>query len=241
MLILTVVGMVLSTSAQTSTIKNDIPEVEFLSIEAKGADILKASSYRLTRKFEHFEVRDKPGRIFETSLKEVIRPDKWRTIEEKEYDGKRTKEERLWDGKALYVRKNDGEWDKFSGASSFDSRIESGQITKRYRYLGKVDLSGVSTGLYEIEMLRIANKFSANSMVVVRYLRKTLYWYSVEGKLLKKVEENMIEGREEQNRETTTIEYDPKITIEAPIKMKATGRNATVRERAYNVGRRHAR
>lgn len=78
-------------------------------------------------------------------------------------------------------------------------------------------------------------------MVVVRYLRKTLYWYSVEGKLLKKVEENMIEGREEQNRETTTIEYDPKITIEAPIKMKATGRNATVRERAYNVGRRHAR
>lgn len=74
MLILTVVGMVLSTSAQTSTIKNDIPEVEFLSIEAKGADILKASSYRLTRTFEHFEVRDKPGRIFETSLKEVIRP-----------------------------------------------------------------------------------------------------------------------------------------------------------------------
>ena len=217
MLMLMVFGIVLWTRAQTSTIKNDIAEGDFVSLEAKGADILKGSSYRLTRKFEYFEVRGKPGRIFESSLKEVIQPNKWRTIEEKEYDGKQTKEERLWDGKALYIRNNDGEWGKFSGGSSGGGRIESGQVTKRHRYLGKVDLSGVSTGLYEIEMLRVANKFSANSMVVVRYLRKTLYWYSVEGKLLKKVEENMIEGREEQNRETTIIEYDPKITIEAPI------------------------
>lgn len=211
-------GLFISSFAQISTVKNDIPETAFLAIEAKGADILKASSYRLTRTFEYFEVRDKPGKIFETSLKEVIQPDKWRTKEEREYDGKRTKEERLWDGKALYTRSNDGEWGKFSGGSSGGGRIESGQVTKRHRYLGKVDLNGTSTDLYESEMLRVANKFSATDMVVVRYLRKTLYWYSVEGKLLKKVEENMIEGREEQNRETTIIEYDPKITIEAPIK-----------------------
>ena len=42
--------------------QNDIAESAFLAIEAKGADILKGSSYRLTRTFEHFEVRGKPGR-----------------------------------------------------------------------------------------------------------------------------------------------------------------------------------
>ena len=39
-----------------------------------------------------------------------------------------------------------------------------------------------------------------------------------DGKLLKSVEETMVEGREEMLRETTTYEYDTKIKIEAPIK-----------------------
>lgn len=203
---------------QAPTIKNDIHMSVFLDVQDKADELIKKSSYRLTRLSEYFENRDKPGKVTETLLREVLQPDKWRTVEEKEFDGKHTRIERLWDGKTLYEKENDGEWRKFRGGTGVSGRIESGQVTNRYRHLGKVDLDGTLADLYEVETLRIANKFSATDMVVVRYVRKTRCWYSTEGRLLKKIEENMIEGREAMNRETTFIDYDPKISIEAPIK-----------------------
>lgn len=216
--IATFLSCVLGVTGQAPTIKNDIHMSVFLDVQDKANELLEKSSYRLTRTLEFFEDRDKPGKTSEKFLREVSRPDKWRTVEEKELNGKIEKEERLWDGKALFVKENDGEWRRFSGGDSGSGRSESGQVTRRYRYIGKADLNGLQTDLYEIEMLRVANKFSQNDMVVVRYKRKTRFWYSGEGKLLKKVEENMIEGYPEMSRETTVIEYDPVLKIEAPIK-----------------------
>lgn len=198
--------------------KNDISEAEYRKAELKAAQLLKASNYRLERKLEYFPVRGETPRLAESDIKEVLLPNKWRTVEFRDHDGKPTREERLWDGNALYVRREDGEWNRFSRGSTASGRSESGQVTTKYRYLGKVELTGMESDLYEAESLRIANKFSTHGFVVVRYNKRVRTWYSTDGRLLQKIEENSIEGREELSRETTVIEYDPKIRIEAPIK-----------------------
>lgn len=214
LLVFTIVMLCGSAVAQ----KNDISEAEYRKAEAKAEDLIKTSNYRMERKGEFFPVRGEPGRLSESDIKEVILPNKWRTVEIRNYDGKTTRSERLWDGNALYIRENDGKWEKFSGGGSGGGRIESGRVTTRYRYLGKVDLQGRPTDLYELESLRIANKASMNDVVVVRYVRKIRSWYAEDGRLIQKIEESTIEGREELSRETTTFEYDPNINIEAPIK-----------------------
>ncbi len=198
--------------------KNDISEAEYLQVEAKAAELLNASNYRLIRDLEYFEDRSKPSRLAESDAREVLQPNKRRTVEIRDYNGKVSKEERIWDGKALYARTDDGEWKQFSGGSGMGGRIESGQTTKKFRFLRKVDLDGVQANLYELESLRIANKFSANDMIVVRFNKKVRSWYSEDGKLLQKIIEDSIEGREELSRDTTKIQYDPNIKIEAPIK-----------------------
>lgn len=205
-------------SLEAAAQKNDISASKFLAVEQTAQTILETSSYRMTRVNEYFEDRDRPGTVVETLLKEVLQPDKWRTVEERSVNGRMLREERLWNGKALFVRTGDGVWEKYSGGSSSGGRLESGHVTTRYRYLGKGELSGAQVDIYESETLRIANKFSMTDLEVVRYGRKTKIWYGVDGRLLRKIEENTSEGREEITRETISIEYEPKISIEAPIK-----------------------
>jgi hypothetical protein len=199
--------------------KNDISEFAFASMLERASEALEKSSYREMRKLERFGDRSRAGTITESSLKEVLRlePPRWRTVEERLVDGKKDREERLWDGKALYTRKNDGPWQKFAGGTSVSRAIESGTETTRYRYMGRVDLDGKPADLYESDRVRIANKFTQNDLVVVRFVRYQKLWYSLDGRLVKSVQEDAIEGVEGLSRETVTIEYDPKITIEAPI------------------------
>jgi len=198
--------------------KNDISEADYRQAEAKANELIKASNYRSERKAEFFEVRGQAGHLSEWDIREVVQPNKWRTVEVRNYDGKSTKSERLWDGKALFTRDDDGEWKQFSGGGGGGGRIESGQVTTKYRYLGKAEVNGKTSDLYELESLRIANKFSRNDMIVVRYNKRIRSWYGADGRLLQKIEENTIEGREELSSETTTFEYDSDIKIEAPIK-----------------------
>ncbi|CAN5626164.1 hypothetical protein BH24ACI3_BH24ACI3_03040 [soil metagenome] len=215
--IISVLFIVIGAAGIANAQKNDISEAEYLQVEARAAELLNASGYRLRRVGEYFEDRSKSSRIAESDILEVLQPNKRRTVEIRDYNGKIRKEERIWDGKSLYVRTDDGEWKQFSGGSGGGGRIESGQTTKKYRFLGKVDLDGVQADLYELESLRIANKFSANDMIVVRFNKKIRSWYSPDGKLLQKIIEDSIEGRQDLSRETTKIEYEPNIKIEAPI------------------------
>jgi hypothetical protein len=198
--------------------KNEIPEGEFLSKEAFANETITKSNRRLIRTLEYFEDRSKPGHLSERYTEEVLFPNRWRRIEEKDYAGKKTREERIWDGTALYVRSDDGEWRRYSGGANSGARIESGRITKTYRYLGLSDVDGKQAATYQVQSVRVANKFSANDMVVLKYVRDSRYWFDSGGRLLKKVEETMIEGQPAMSRETTFVEYDPKISIEAPIK-----------------------
>ena len=198
--------------------KNEIPESEFLAKQAFAAKSLESRNYRLSRVLEYFEHRDKTPRVAERHLKEVHLPNKWRTLDLSDYNEVKNRVERIWDGKYLYVKNGNGEWGRFDGGNTTGGRIESGRITNTYRKLGKTELNGVPAEQYSVQNLRVANKFSATDMVVVTYVRNTNYWFSIDGVLLKKIEETMIEGRQEMSRESTEIEYDPKITIEAPIK-----------------------
>lgn len=197
--------------------KNEIPESEFLAKEIFANDAINKSNRRLIRTLEYFQDRSKPGRVAERYTEEALPPNKWRKIGEKDYAGKKTREERLWDGSALYVRLNDGEWKRYLGGAGGGTRIESGKVTKTYRYLGKSELDGKLVDTYQVQSVRVANKFTAADFYVVKYVRDTRYWFDASGRILRKIEETMIEGQPAMSRESTIVEYDPKITIEAPI------------------------
>ncbi len=195
----------------------EISAVDFRQVEQNAERLLENLAYRLTESIEYFENKDGQGVITRAFLKEVVPPDRWRTVEEQVYDGKTTKDERIWNGKALFVRRNDGAWDKYSGGGSTRGRSESGTITNTYRLLGPASIDGVLLTLYEVEQHRRANKASRDSMVQVQYIRMTKYWFNNDGTLARRVEENEIKGRNEFSRETVIYSYDPNINIKTPI------------------------
>lgn len=203
-------------AGQVTTLKNDIPESQYVAAEAKAAELLKTANYRSVWTKEYFADRSKAATLQERTMIELIPPDKRRVVDEKFYD-KPSRVERIWVDKALYEKRNDEPWEKYSGGTGINQRIESGQVKNQYRYLPSTDLEGEKTNFYELVSTRTANKFSQNGYVVVKYIRTTRTWYSVDGKLLKKTEETMIEGQEEMLRETTIYKYNPKdLKIEAP-------------------------
>lgn len=203
-------------AGQVKTLKNDIPESQYLAAEAKAKELLKTANFRSVWALEYLEDRSKNAKLSKKKLREVLLPNTWRTVEETFYE-KPTRVERIWDGKALYEKRNDEPWQKFSGGSGSDSRIESGQIKNQFRFVPSVNYEGGKADLYEKVSVRTSNKFSQTNYVVVKYIRTTRILYSTDGKLLKKIEETMIEGREEMSRETTTYEWDPvDLRITAP-------------------------
>lgn len=171
--------------------KNEISESEFLAKESSASDSITRSNRRLTRTLEYFEDKAGPGRLSESYIEEILPPNKWHKIEEKEYAGKKTREERLWDGSALYERLNDGAWKRYSGGGSAETSVESGKTKKIYRYLGRSELNGKQVEEYQVQSIRVANKFTATGPYVDKYVRDSRYWFDTDGRLLKKVEETM--------------------------------------------------
>ncbi|MGB2752433.1 MAG: hypothetical protein WBC19_10290 [Pyrinomonadaceae bacterium] len=201
-LILTLFLVAVTAAGQVTTLKNDIPESQYLAAEAKAAGILKTANYRSVWTKEYFEDRAKAATLQERTLIELIPPDKRRIVDEKFYD-KPSRVERIWVDKALFEKRNDEPWQKYSGGTGINQRIESGQVKNQFRYLPAIDLEGETTNFYELVSTRTANKFSQNGYAIVKYIRTTRTWYSLDGKLLKEIEETMIEGQEEMLRETT--------------------------------------
>lgn len=217
-LIITIFLAAASVAGQVTTIKNDIPESQYLTAVAKAQELRNNSNYRSVLTKEYLEDRSKDAKLQAKTLHEVIQPDSWRMVDETFY-GKPSREERIWVDEALYVKINDGQWQKYKGGGVGGSRIESGQIKNQYRFLAAIEFEGGKADFYEHISIRTANKASQNDLVTVRYVRTTRSWYSLDGKILKKIEENTIDGHEDMLRETTTYEYNPKdLKIEAPIK-----------------------
>lgn len=209
--------MAICLGQQVAGQKNEVSEADFFAKENLANDLLKRLDHRSTKTLEYFEDRDKPGRVVERHVREVSLPKKWRTIDETNYEGKSTREERLWDGATLYVKRDAGDWERFDGGSSVSGRHESGKITKTYWYLGKNEVNREQADSYQVQKVRIANKYSVKGFLAVRYVTDSFFWFAADGRLLKKAEETVVDGHNAMNRETTTLDYSTRPLIEAPI------------------------
>ena len=198
--------------------ENIIEEGKFKELLAKTAANLKGRTYRLTEMIEYFPDRDANVEGVTTKILEIVMPDKRREVEEIKSPMKNSRLERIWDGKNLYVKQNDGEWKKYSGGSSGSGDFTSGRTTITYKFVGKETVNGRTADLYESESLRVANKMTQTSQYRVEYVTKTKYWISEDGLLLKTIKASEVVGSKALSRETAIYEYDSNIKIEAPIK-----------------------
>lgn len=193
-----------------------LSENEFKEIVARAEQNLKGKTYRLTRTEEIFSDRSANAESVNIEINEYVQPDKWREVVETKSTNKNSRIERIWDGKNLYERENDGEWKKFSGGGGISGSIKSGKITTIYKFIEKSVLNNQPVNVYEVEQNRKAAKLSQNGMYEVHYIERTKYWISEDGYFLKKLSENEIAGSKSLIRETWIYEYDPNIKIEAP-------------------------
>ncbi|HMT09295.1 MAG TPA: hypothetical protein PKA82_14930 [Pyrinomonadaceae bacterium] len=213
-----VVTLAVAAAGQVTTLKNEIPASRYYNVEKKAAELLKQTNYRSIWTKEYFLDRAKPARLQERKLYEVIRPNKWRSLDESYYD-KPKREEIIAVGKSFYWKYEAEEWRKGDLSDGSDFAIDAGPSASQFRYLPAVDLDGIVTEYYEEKALRADAAFATYASDILTHVRIGRSWYSADGKLLKKVVERTIEGYEELLRETTTYEYDPKdLEIEAPIK-----------------------
>ena len=198
--------------------ENIIEESKFKELLAKTTENLKGKTYRLTETIEYFPDREANAEGVTTKILEIVVPDKRREVEEIKSPTKNSRLERIWDGKNLYEKQNDGEWKKYSGGSSINSDYTSGRTTTTYKFLGKETLNNRTAGVYESESHRVANKMTQTSQYRVDYITKTKYCISEHGLLLKTIKESEVVGSKALSRESAIYEYDSNIKIEAPIK-----------------------
>lgn len=209
---------VFTASGQVTTLKNDIPEKQFFVAEITAAEKLKIANYRSVWTKEFFAEGSKEAKLQERAVTEVLQPNKARSVVE-QFSDNPSREEIIRDGTAFYVRHGDEQWKKLNGGGGRPVQYLQMQDRIQRQYLPSVDFEGGKADFYEDISTRTANKTSNNEVVVVRYVITTRAWYSLDGKLLKRIEETTIEGKEETLRRTTVYEYDPKdLKIEAPIK-----------------------
>lgn len=196
-----------------------LTESEFNAILERTESKLKTQNYRLTKTEELFLKPNEKAENVRIEIKEVVLPNKWREVIEERSKDKTSKTERLWDGSKLYKRENDGEWKKFDGGGGMGMSIRSGKFTKVFKFVEKIVLDGKNVNLYEVQITRVANKFTQTSSYQVTYVEKSKYWIGEDDLLLKKKVENTIQGLEAVAVENWVYEYDPKnLKIEAPIK-----------------------
>jgi len=198
--------------------ENIIKEKDFQEILGKATEKLKGKTYRLTKTEENFSDRDANPESVKVNILEIIPPNKRREVEEFKSLTKNSRTERIWDGKNLYEKENDGEWKKYDGGGGGGGNFTSGRITTTYKFIGKSTLNNQIVNVYEAEMNRIANKLTRTSQYQVQYVEKTKYWISEDGYFLKSVKESEIAGSKSLTCEVAVYEYDQNIKIEAPIK-----------------------
>ncbi len=156
-------------------------EKEFREIQTKATEKLQDKIYRLTVTEENFFDRNTNPESVKTKIFETIPPNKKREVEEIKSPTENIKTERIWDGKNLYVRENDGDWKKYDGGGGGSGSSNSGRITTSYKFVEKTTLNNQTANIYEVEMNRKATKYSRTSRFEVHYVEKTRYWITEDG------------------------------------------------------------
>lgn len=198
--------------------ENVIQENQFKEILAKANEKLEGKIYRMTKTEESFSDRDASSESVATDVLEIIPPNKRREFNEFKSATKNTKTERIWDGKNLYEKENDGDWKQYSGGGGGSGDFTSGRTTTTYKFIRKELLNNKTANVYETESHRIASKATRTSQYRVEYVTKTKYWISEDGLFLKIIKESEIVGSKSLLRELSVYEYDSNIKIESPIK-----------------------
>ncbi len=98
--------------------EKEITETEFNKIVSNAVRNLENKTYRLTETEKYFPDKNGEAERTEINLTEIVLPDKRRTVKEIKSPTENSKYERIWDGKNLYTRKNNENWEKFSGGGS---------------------------------------------------------------------------------------------------------------------------
>jgi len=210
-------AIILTVFLNVSAQERVIEEKEFMGIHAGATENLKGKTYRLIKTEELFSDRRASSQRVNINILEIVQPNKRREVEEIKSQEKNAKTERIWDGKSLFIRENDGDWRKYYGGNSSSGNYVSGRITTIYKFIEKTNLNGQTASIYEVEMNRKANKFTQNSQLEVHYIEKTRFWINEDGNFLKTIKESEIAGSNSLTRETSIYEYNPNIKIETPI------------------------
>lgn len=217
--ILTMFLAAVSAAGQVATAKDETIGKQYRAVMAKAEKMLGTLSYRSVWTKEFFESSSQPGKIRARTEREILRSDLWRTVEET-FQGKPDRNELICVGKYIYTKTNDLPWARFDFEyEPPNGSIDAHRATNLHKYIPLVDFQGGKAHYYEATLIRTEEEFTSTGFVNVKHIRTERSWFTLDGKLLKKLDEATIEGREEVIRETTTYEYDPKdLKIEAPVK-----------------------
>jgi hypothetical protein len=196
---------------------HDLTEQQFNEIKALAEGKLSGRTYRLTETTETFPVRDGAVESVRVHITEIVPPNERREVDDLKSPERTERTERIWDGKFLYERRDNGAWSKYDGGGSGSSDFTSGRVTMNYRLIEKTKINNDLVTIYEVEKHRRANKYTRDGLIEFHYIDKTKYWIGSDGSFIKAVQESEVVGGKWLVRGTSIYEYDPNIKIEAPI------------------------
>lgn len=187
-------------------------EVSRLYTNALAA--METRSYRQRSTVETFDDRDRPAVFKSVATTIRMHPNARHTIVQTEdASGVRLKEN-ISIGNKSYSKEGDKEWREDPGESGssgdrFTALPQTGRPTVEtvVEYKGKTD--DMSADLY------IVTKKEKRGSVSLVFVKK--YWFDKDRLLVKEVSESYYTNAKSLLRTSTTYEYDPNITIEAPI------------------------
>lgn len=215
-----IICTVLCVTAQESTFDDDA----FYNLKEKAETFLDKGVLRLTIIEQSFENGSKIPNRLEKYISEVIPPDRRRFIVEKKTKNGIERTEYIDIANQRFVKKNNSNWEIFkpegSGVGSGSGngggenvKIEHSTENKLKR---GVIINNQKADYYET---KTTFKYIYPTRTVVSYSKEG-FWFDEKGRYVKAIEEGFDEETKSLSQKTTEYEYDPKIKIEAPIKIK---------------------
>lgn len=191
-----------------------IKESELTTKIARAEEKLKTQKYRI--RF----VRDDDGEIrrgvYRTQIYEFVPPDRVRKVWTSVEDGGVKTMEEIFVGAKQFRKEHGEKWKDITnenyGVAGGGGGGGNADVSKTYRYLGKVTLNDQPADLYEEETI-IEDAFQNRVFVRTETER---YWFNAAG-LFVKIASEYKSGASSQVRFTVSeYEYDPSIKIAAP-------------------------
>lgn len=192
-----------------------IEKKDFNDIIKKDEQHRSGKSFRSNYLSETFSDKSKAVDALYETIYETIPPDRSRYISISKVGKEINKSETITIGPRRYNRLNDGDWsekqDQGLSGSGGGAIITYGS----YKRLKKARLGKKSVTIYE-KVIKTSDYGYGDGMR--EEIHTTSYWITLDGIILKVLEEIETVGTSKLVRNTRTYEYDAKIRIEAPKK-----------------------